>query len=137
MGAVIHYLAHGEPPIKKQPLYDVRRPTDFEEDPDVREVRDVRCRGYSKYLRECLEEFLHWERERRPLGLRGVLKAKAYRLLWVADGGQEVEMREWREWQESRGVVDLRGFAKVRGFEDEEVKMDNKCGEEKPFVSIM
>ncbi|KAL8870629.1 MAG: hypothetical protein Q9174_003371 [Haloplaca sp. 1 TL-2023] len=137
VGAIIHYLAHGEPPIKKQPLYDIRLPTDYETDGDVREVSDVRTRGYSKYLRECLAEFLDWEREKRPLGLMGVLKAKAYRLLWTADGGEEVEMKEWKEWQANRGADYGRGFAKVRGFEDEEVKKagNGRSGEEEGFIS--
>ncbi|KAL8781843.1 MAG: hypothetical protein Q9213_005818, partial [Squamulea squamosa] len=41
VGAIIHYLALGHPPIKEQPYYDSRSLSEFECDPGVREVGDM------------------------------------------------------------------------------------------------
>ncbi|KAL8765355.1 MAG: hypothetical protein Q9209_007541 [Squamulea sp. 1 TL-2023] len=103
IGAIIHYLALGHPPIKEQPYYDSRSLSEFECDPGVREVGDVtnvdgEGKGYSGVLQDFLERWLSWEEWRRPMGLRGVLRAEAGRLMWLADGGVEEGVERWEGW---------------------------------------
>ncbi|KAL8924103.1 MAG: hypothetical protein Q9208_004240 [Pyrenodesmia sp. 3 TL-2023] len=123
VGAVCHCLAVGGPPMLPVPEEYPYDAVWWECEPEARWVWDVeREAGYSAYLREALGEWLAWEEERRPLGLRGVLRAEGGRTCWVADermGGVE-GLGSWWGWvrrQGARGVVKGQGEG-ARGFEE-------------------
>ena len=67
--------------------------------------------GYSATLKEYLDYWLCWDERDRPLGLRGVLRAEAGRLMFLADGGVEVGVGGWEEWVRGGGA----GLAKRTG----------------------
>ena len=82
----------------------------------MRDVVDVTClkggmAGYSPTLKEYLDYWLCWDERDRPLGLRGVLRAEAGRLMFLADGGVEVGVGGWEEWVRGGGA----GLAKRTG----------------------
>ena len=131
-GAIIHFLATASPPIKCQPYYDSRSLDTFECDPHVREVADIRSLkggkvgdggseggkvGYSATLKEYLDYWLCWDERDRPLGLRGVLRAEAGRLMFLADGGVEAGVGGWEEWVRGGGAgVARRTGRGAKGF---------------------
>lgn len=105
IGAVTHFLALGCPPLAPRPLSSSLPLCDYDCDPNVREIGDVRAEGYSAGLQEYLCQWLCWEEEKRPLGLKGALRAEAGRFLWLADGGVEVGVEGWEEWVRGGGLV--------------------------------
>ncbi|KAL8846810.1 MAG: hypothetical protein Q9221_008118 [Calogaya cf. arnoldii] len=134
VGAIVHYLATGSAPIAEQPYFDSRSLGAFECDPGVRLVRDITAAGvggwggraeggrseedgYSPVLKEYLDMWLFWEEKRRPVGLRGCLRAEAGRLVWLADGGVEEGVEEWEGWIRRGGAGKaVRTANGARGF---------------------
>ncbi|KAL8727805.1 MAG: hypothetical protein Q9166_005797 [cf. Caloplaca sp. 2 TL-2023] len=119
LGAVTHYLALGYPPIAAQSAFSSISLEDFECIPEAREVSDiVKEGGYSVQLRETMEQWLCWEEERRPVGLKGALRAEGGRLLWLADGGVEEGVEAWETWARRGGVGKaVRTGGGARGFD--------------------
>ncbi|KAL8649837.1 MAG: hypothetical protein Q9210_004167 [Variospora velana] len=97
-GAVVHFLALGAAPLKVVPQDYPMDPKWWEFDPAARYVHDVRQNGYSEQLYEAIGEWLKWEERKRPAGLRGVLRAEAGRLMFLAEGGSQLPLGSWWGW---------------------------------------
>ncbi|KAL9004763.1 MAG: hypothetical protein Q9188_002420 [Gyalolechia gomerana] len=116
-GAVIHQLALMYPPIADQPSDDSRTTVEWECDGRTRQVWNVRTRGYSLMLQETIQEWLSLEKEWRPVGLTGVLKAEGGRMIWLAEGGIEEDLDGW-QGHVKRGGVEWKKRGGARGFEE-------------------
>ncbi|KAL8680639.1 MAG: hypothetical protein Q9186_003177 [Xanthomendoza sp. 1 TL-2023] len=109
IGAITHYLALTFPPISPQPLTSSLSLSQHECIASVREIGDVTTVGYSGILQDHLCQWLCWEETRRPVGLKGVLRAEAGRMLWLAEGGVEEKMDEWWGFVDKGGLILRRG----------------------------
>ncbi|KAL8662714.1 MAG: hypothetical protein Q9202_004499 [Teloschistes flavicans] len=121
VGATIHFVATGFPPLLRQDKTLDPRPS-FQHDADgsVRHVKDLSRMGYSKWLKEALGEWLSWDEGRRPVGLKGCLKVEGYRMLWLGDGGVEEGMEDWEEWVKEGWVKwGCQRKKEARGFHEE------------------
>ncbi|KAI4115239.1 MAG: hypothetical protein LQ345_004123 [Seirophora villosa] len=118
-GGIVHYLALGAPPLKVVPEGYPFEPKWWEFDPMARYVHDVRQKGYSEQLHEAVREWLNWEERKRPAGLRGVLRAEAGQLMFLAEGGLQESLGGWWGWIRRGGTRQLAKTGKgAKGFED-------------------
>lgn len=94
-GAIVHYLALGAPPLRAKPADYRYEDKYWEREPAARFVHHVTAAGYSTALEEGLGEWLNWGERERPAGLRGVLRAEAGRLMFLAGGGEQASLGSW------------------------------------------
>ncbi|KAI4102649.1 MAG: hypothetical protein L6R37_004305 [Teloschistes peruensis] len=124
VGATIHFLCTGIPPLVVQDKkLDPRPSTFYDTDPSVRYVHDIAEHGFSQWLKVALGEWLSWEEDKRPMGLKGCLKVEGYRMLWLGEGGVEESMEDWERWIKNGWVK--RGCQRkkeAKGFHEDEEK---------------
>ncbi|KAL8850775.1 MAG: hypothetical protein Q9221_004273 [Calogaya cf. arnoldii] len=90
LGATIHALIHGRPPMHPQPMG--RSTESWEFDPRSRRVLGIEERGYSSQLEIVMRGVLRRRMEERVKGKRLVGLVELGRKEW---GGEEVGMEEW------------------------------------------
>ncbi|KAL8782735.1 MAG: hypothetical protein Q9213_005159 [Squamulea squamosa] len=90
LGATIHALVHGRPPMVSRP--EGRSREDWEWDPRSRRVKEVGQRGYSLHLGVIMRGVLRKRMEDRVGGKRLIDFIEAGSKAW---GGEEVVMEEW------------------------------------------
>ncbi|KAI4195071.1 MAG: hypothetical protein LQ350_007402 [Teloschistes chrysophthalmus] len=128
VGATIHFLCTGLPPLVVQDKkLDPRPSTFYDTDPSVRKVHDITENGFSNWLKVAMEEWLTWDENKRPVGLNACLKVEGYRMLWLGEGGVEERMRDWERWVEKGQVKwGCQRTKEARGFHEEEEEKKKK-----------
>ncbi|KAL9614081.1 MAG: hypothetical protein Q9167_001435 [Letrouitia subvulpina] len=116
LGAVIHMLCSGAPPLRPKPAYDYipgrrfRRmgTLEWEETPRARltgkEVL-VNREGYSWEMEEALRLVLRWKGDERVGGKELIERLKAGERGWMESGGRVVKMKEWTSKAERKACL--------------------------------
>ncbi|KAI4286331.1 MAG: hypothetical protein L6R35_004418 [Caloplaca aegaea] len=93
MGACIHVLATGSPPLSSAPRG--WKDDDWIEQPQARMVADLKKFGYSKYLDDAMYAAMRTRASQRLMGKELVRAVRDGIKKWYSSGGEDVALASW------------------------------------------